>query len=133
MFQTSFAHVGVGATMPIMKIQLGWSDSENLRYSTLISSAAILGMGIGSVMAGGFIKKGRRRGGLIMCAIATLGGLFQQILTVPTMIIGRLLYGFAAGALSVVLGKSLVETIPVDHVGTFGSATQAFGGGGIVI
>ena len=113
MFQTSLALVGVGATMPIMKLQLGWSDKENLRYSTLISSAAILGMSVGSFLAGRFIKKGRRRSGLDMCLIAIFGGLFQQIMTVPTLIIGRLLYGFAAGTLSVVLGKSLVETVPV--------------------
>ena len=118
--------------MPIMKIQLGWSDAENLRYSTLISSAAILGMGLGSLMAGRFIRDGRRRGGLIMCVIAIIGGLFQQFMTVPTLIIGRLLYGFSGGTLSVVLGKSLAETVPAEHLGTFGSATQSFAGIGIV-
>ena len=44
-------------------------------------------------------------------------------MTVPTLIIGRIIYGFSAGTLSVVLGKSLVETIPEEHLGTFGSAT----------
>ena len=133
MFQTCIVLVGVGATMPIMKTQLGWSDKENLRYSTLITSAAILGMSIGSLMAGRVINKGRRRGGLIMCVIALFGGIFQQFMTVPTLIIGRLLYGFAAGTLSVVLGKSLVETIPTEHVGTFGSATQASIGLGVTL
>ena len=84
-------------------------------------------------MAGRLINKGRRRGGLIMCVIAIIGGIFQQFMTVPTMIIGRVFYGFAAGTLSVVLGKSIVETIPVEHLGTFGSATQISIGLGITL
>ena len=131
MFQTCIVLVGVGATMPIMKLQLGWTDAENLRYSTFITSAAVFGMSVGSVMAGRLINKGRRRGGLIMCVIAIFGGIFQQFMTVPTMIIGRVLYGFAAGTLSVVLGKSIVETIPEEYIGTFGSATQISIGLGI--
>ena len=67
-----------------------------------------------------------------MCVIAILGGIFQQFMTVPTLIIGRLMYGFAGGTLSVVLGKSLAETVPAKHLGTFGSATQSFAGIGIV-
>ena len=62
--------------MPILKAQLGWSDTQNLRYSVIISSVAILGMSLGSLMGGLFIEKGRRRGGLIMCVLAIIGGLF---------------------------------------------------------
>ena len=62
--------------MQIMKIQLKWTEEEILRYSTAISSAAILGMGLGGMMAGRFIRNGRRRGALIMCVIAFFGGLF---------------------------------------------------------
>jgi len=101
--------------MPILAVKLDWDKQENVKYSTIITSAGIVGMSFGSLLGGRFINNGRRRGALIMCAIALIGGLLQQFLTIPTLVIGRVMQGFAAGTLSIVMVKSIVETIPTQE------------------
>ena len=115
MWQTSIALAGVATTMPIIAMKLDWEKNEIVKYSTIITSAGIVGMSCGSLLAGKLIANGRRRGALIMCAIALIGGIFQQFLTIPTLLIGRIMQGFAAGTLSVVMVKSIAETVPSEE------------------
>jgi len=47
-------------------------------------------------------------------------------LHVWTLCLGRLLYGFAAGHLNIIMAKSINETIPASVRGQFGIATNAY-------
>ena len=47
-----------------------------------------------------------------MSYLTIVGALLTQVMTLPTICIGRLLSGVAAGTLNVVMSKALYETVP---------------------
>ena len=51
----------------------------------------------------------------------------------PTICVGRCLYGIAAGHANVIMSKSIVETIPGELGGQFGIMTNGFIGTGIML
>ena len=54
-FQTGFAISGHNQTSPVIRAKFDWNREEATLYNTLISSAAILGVVIGSLLGGKFI------------------------------------------------------------------------------
>ena len=49
-----------------------------------------------------------------------------QYLSVPTLTVGRFMYGFAGGHLNIIMAKSIDETVPASAKGLFGVGTNVY-------
>lgn len=114
-------------------MKFGWNEEEIKLQNTLISSISIVGLAIGSFLGGKAVSKGRRKAIFVFNIIAIIGSLICQVLTVPTLCIGRFLCGIAGGVLNVVLTKSIYETVPSELSGLYGNFTNLFICGGIML
>jgi MFS family permease len=79
---------------------------------------------IGSCFGGPFIMKGRRSAVFIISGIVYLGSGLTLIRTIPTIILGRFLHGFASAIFSLIMAKSIFETVPENQRGVFGGLTN---------
>ena len=111
-FYTGFALSGNAQTTTIFEAKFGWDEDETIFYNTLISSAAIVGLTAGAFIGGPLIKLGRRRGAIISNFIGIISAAIPMIGSIPFLVIGRFLLGFASGINNVVYGKMIVETLP---------------------
>lgn len=100
-----------------------WSVEEGRLYNTLISNSSLVGLLIGSLIAGKLISLGRHKAIHQMNVLVVLGTGISLVRTIPTLIIGRFISGFAAGVLTAAMTKCIVETLPGDIAGMFGAAT----------
>lgn len=106
-------------TMPVINAIYGWDDdASRYKWDSLIGCIFTLGAGIGATSAGKIIQSGRRRAHFIACAIGTIGCAVQCIETLPTLFIGRVLYGFASGILSVASNRMVDEYVPLQMFST---------------
>jgi len=99
----------------------------------LISSAAIFGVVTGSLVGGRFIQGGRRNALIIFNFLGAIAVTFTMFLSLPMIIIGRYLFGFCCGVFSVAGPKMLDETVPIHLSSSFGTATNTFLSGGIMV
>lgn len=85
-------------------------------------------------MAGGkFITRGRRPVLIIFNVFAAIATTLTMFFNLWTIVIGRYLFGFCCGVFSVAGPKMLDETVPVHLHSIFGTATNSFMSGGIMI
>jgi facilitated trehalose transporter len=131
--QTGFAVSGNNQTAPVIKAKFGWNKEEATLFNTIISSAAIFGVVSGSLVGGKFIQKGRRLCLIIFNVFAAISVTLTMFLNLPMIILGRYLFGFCCGVFSVAGPKMLDETVPIQLSSTFGTATNTFLSGGIMI
>lgn len=122
-FEWGWAEFGNTQTGPVLVEKFGWSVEEGRLYNTLISNSSIVGLLIGSLFAGKLISYGRHTAINYMNILVFIGTSLSLIRTVPTILIGRFISGFAAGVLTTAMTKCIVETLPSDLAGTFGAAT----------
>ena len=108
----AFALCGNTQTTTIFEAKMGWTKDETIFYNTLISSAAIVGLVIGSFAGGPMIKNGRRRGALIANAMGVASAVFAMFGSVPFLTLGRFCNGFAAGTYNVIYAKMILENLP---------------------
>jgi MFS family permease len=92
-----------------------------------------VGLSIGSIIGGRAIQKSRRNAIFYFNALAIIGSLICQVMTTPTLCLGRFLCGLAGGVLNVVSSKSIYETVPGELSGLYGNFTNIFIGGGIML
>jgi len=59
--QNGFALAGTNLISPVLKTKFDWHHENGHFYIVLLDAAGILGMAIGSLISGTFIKKGRRK------------------------------------------------------------------------
>lgn len=109
-----------------MAAKFEWDNEQTKLYLSLIGNVSLLGVAIGSIFGGYFIDIGRRLAIFIMNALVIVGAGITLIRTVPTIMIGRFLCGFAAGTLNMCCSKSIVETVPLKYSGAFGATTNIF-------
>ena len=64
--QTAFSLNGNTVVTPIFQAKFGWSDQETIFNNTLISTSAIVGMALGSLVGGKTVTIGRRKAGIYM-------------------------------------------------------------------
>lgn len=131
--QTGFAISGNNQTAPVIQQKFGWTDDEAVLYNTIISSSAIFGVVTGSLSGGKFITKGRRICLIIFNFFAAIATGMTMFLNYETICIGRFLFGFCCGVFSVAGPKMLDETVPTHLNSSFGTATNSFMSGGIMI
>ena len=60
-WQTSWATTGNANTVPVFEAKFGWTKDETMLYNTIISTAGIIGITVGSFLGGVLLKFGRRR------------------------------------------------------------------------
>lgn len=113
--------------------KFGWDKDESTLYNTLISAAGIFGIVTGSLVGGKFITKGRRLALIVFNVLAAVATSFTMILNLPCIIIGRYFFGFCCGVFSVAGPKMLDETVPIHLNSSFGTATNTFLSGGIMV
>ena len=93
---------------------------------TVLQTCSIVGIAIGSVFGGDFVKNGRRSTIIqfnIVGIIATLMTL--QLASFDLMCLGRVLYGISCGVLACTTPKILDETIPSKLIDQgFGTSTS---------
>ena len=84
----------------------------------MIGGSIILGSTIGAVLAGKLMQYGRRQAHFIACFVGIFGVIFTLFRHFEMQLIGRFIYGFAAGLTSVASPRLIEETVPLDWVGT---------------
>lgn len=87
----------------------------------------------GSLAGGKFITKGRRLALIIFNVFAAMATALTMIENLTWIIIGRFAFGFCCGVFSVAGPKMLDETVPIHLNSSFGTATNTFLSGGIMI
>ena len=111
-WQNTFAIAGNGLTTDVFEAKFGWTEDETVIYNTIISSAGIVGLFIGSNVGGLIIHIGRRKTHIIAHLIAIGSCLISMIGTTWFLTIGRLLLGISAGITNIVFGKMITENMP---------------------
>jgi len=64
-FQTSMSFAGTTQTIPLIAEKFEWGEDVKF-YNTIITSAGILGLSLGSLLGGKTITIGRRKSAIIM-------------------------------------------------------------------
>jgi predicted MFS family arabinose efflux permease len=116
-FQTGWVLCGNTQTAPILVMQFGWNEEEAKLYNTLINSAAIAGLFVGTFIGGPIIAHGRRKSYFWMETICIIGALITEIFNIWPICIGRFVHGIGAGVMNVAMAKSLYETVPQSMSG----------------
>lgn len=85
-----------------------------------------MGAGAGSLMGGAFIGGGRRKVLIWFNFLIILSTIPMCITNFWSILVGKLVYGFAAGVMLVASPKMLDETIPIYKLKIFGLATNVY-------
>jgi MFS family permease len=72
-----------------------------------------------------FITRGRRICLIVFNLLAAMAVSMTLVLNLHMIIIGRFLFGFCCGVFSVAGPKMLDETVPVNLISKFGTATNS--------
>jgi MFS family permease len=83
----------------------------------------ILGAAIGSLTAGPFVKYGKKNCIHIANLIVIIGAALTLVQKKEILVVGRFLYGLAAGSFTVFVPSYISEITPTELRGPFGSAT----------
>jgi MFS family permease len=93
--------------------------------STVLQSSCIVGIAIGSIWGGDFVKKGRRSTLIQFNILGLIGSAFSVILNFYAICFGRFILGFACGVLLCATPKALDEVLPSELIDNgFGTSTN---------
>ena len=92
-------------------------------WTTSITTICSLGAAFGALGSGSFAKYGKWRMIVLNNIIVFVGSAICLIPNDYAILIGRLIYGFAAGAFSVFVPLYINETAPVEIKGPLGVMT----------
>ena len=122
-----FVMAGTGPCISALRYQLNWGNDSAVidLNSTILSTAAVFGIAIGSIFGGDFIKYGRRSTLIkfnLIGLFASITALFRHFYW---MCFGRFLFGVSSGVLMCTTPKILEETIPANVMDKgFGTSTN---------
>ena len=114
-WQYTFALAGTNNTTAIFQAKFGWNKDEVIFYNTIISSAGLVGIMIGSVLAGRILSIGRLRSVIISQLMAIIASGVSMVTHTATLTVARLILGISASLVNVGFGKMINETIP-EHI-----------------
>jgi|TARA_B110001450_G_C17563187_1_gene457651 MFS family permease len=125
--QFGLALASTGPIVPALRYQLNWgNEREVFDFNvTILSTSALVGIALGNIFGGDFVKNGRRKTIIIFNILGAIATCFTLILDFNSMCFGRMLFGFASGILSCATPKVLDETIPANLMDKgFGTSTN---------
>lgn len=79
---------------------------------------------MGAFYGGVIIGPGRKNAFIRFNILSIIACLIQQIVSVPTLVIGKFLHGFTITVVHISSSKMLNETVPVYMLGQYGAAVQ---------
>lgn len=123
-FHTGWALFGSTQIFPVLEAKFHWSHSEQLLNHSLIGSASISGVMVGSLFGGPIINYGRRKSILWFSILIYIGAGITLIEHAIAIMVGRFICGIAAGIFNMCNAKAIVETVPVKYNGVFGALTN---------
>lgn len=109
-FASGFALAGYNISAKVIQKQNKWETST----TTLITSAGILGMMLGSLLADKIIPFGRLKAAILANLLVAISVIPMMWFHFFTLIIGRLLLGFGSGLFIVIGSVYMAETIPAQ-------------------
>lgn len=97
-----------------LRYQLNWGD--NPQYidfqSTVLQSSCIVGIALGSIYGGDFVKNGRRSTIIQFNVIGLIGSALSLVLNFYVICFARFLLGVVCGVLLCATPKALDEVLP---------------------
>lgn len=122
-----FCMAATGPCIPALRYQLNWDPQAIDLNTTILTTSTIVGISLGCIFGGDFIKNGRRATIIQFNIIALLGSIIAMFLNFWQMCFGRFVYGFAAGVIMCTTPKILAEIIPPQLMDKgFGMSTSVF-------
>jgi len=95
--QTGWALIGNTQTGLVLVAKFGWDDEQTKLNNSILTNISLIGIMVGAIFGGPIITYGRRRAVLLMSAVMVIGVVLTLIMTLPTMVIGLFITGFAGG------------------------------------
>jgi len=132
--QCGFVLSGNNQVNDVIAAKLGWDDDQTKLNNTIISSASIVGLIIGSALSGPMVRCGRRLCAILMCLLI-IASVLPTVLYINLYCIagGRFVYGFATSVLVTCANLILAETVPPENQTSFGITINLGIVGGIMI
>ena len=90
----------------------------------MVTAVVPIGGIIGALLGSKIATIGRRNALILLSIVCTFGSFLTIVLNFYTMIIGRLIFGFACGGYSVVVPLFVSEIAPVSISGALGGLNQ---------
>lgn len=78
------------------------------------------GLAIGSITGGKIISIGRKKVVFITSLIGIIGVSLSMITNIWVILVGRLIYGYSTGIVSVLVPRYIEETVPFYLIGVCG-------------
>ena len=110
-----------------LRYQLHWGDNPSYIdfMSTVLQSSCIVGIALGSIFGGDFVKQGRRSTIITFNIIGLVGSALSIVLNFWVICLGRLILGFTCGVLLCATPKALDEVLPSQLIDNgFGTSTN---------
>ena len=111
---------GNNQTAPIFAAKLNWTAEETRLYNSLINLSSQVGKAMGAMYGAKLIEKGRKNTYVLSNILSIIACLIMQKVSVPTLIIGKLIHGITVTVVHMASCKMLMETVPVYYYGYFG-------------
>ena len=92
---------------------------------------AVAGLMVGSLVGGRLIVYGRRRATLLTQCLAVIGSLCTCFKNLPLICFGRFALGCVGSCSTLIMGKSICETLPMHKIASYGMLTNIFINGGL--
>ena len=122
-----FCMAATGPIIPALRYQLNWDPQAIDLNSTILTTSNIVGMSMGCIFGGDFIKNGRRQTMIQFNVIALMGTVIAMFLNFWQMCCGRFIYGAATGVLMCTTPKMVEEIIRAKLMNKgFGMSTSLF-------
>ena len=124
--QLAFALTQSTQLSPFYQVFFDWSDDELTFWNTFMNSAMTCGLILGSVFGSMIIASGRRHSLLLVQTVAIFATILCMFKNLAMILIGRFLQGAVAVTVSLIMGKSISETVPEKMAGQYGMLTNIF-------
>lgn len=93
-------------------------------FNSVVTTAVPVGLAFGAFFGGKIASIGRRKTVIMLSSIFVLGSMLTLIFNFYFLALGRLVVGFAGGAISIAVPMFLSETSPISISGAIGSLNQ---------
>lgn len=96
------------------------TDDKQLQAASWIGASITLGMTLGAVSGGRIIKIGRRKTLFLSICLGILGLSITMVENFNVILVGRLIFGYSGGVMSVTAPRFVEETVPNHLFSTLG-------------